>query len=196
MDTGFFGFPNSIITKLRYCTQFTLTSAAAARGINVFAANGIFDPDITGIGHQPMYRDVYAGIYNNYVVIGSKITAHYLSKTVLLGTQVGITGDDDSTISTVTETLREQNNSISTYAPAPGGPVTTLTATFEPLLAFGVEAKDDGTSATAVGSNPAQVWMFGVWAAAADGASATNCDIIVEIEYTVKFTELVSPTQN
>lgn len=191
------GFPNSIITKIRYADVLSLSSAAGARAINVYAANGIFDPDITGIGHQPMYRDQYAGLYDQYVVIGSKITVQYAPSSITVPMLCGIAGDDDSSISATVDTLMEQNNSVSLLANCAGSKTYFLEQTFEPLAQFGVDAKDDGASATAVGSNPSELWCYGVWVATADpGAAATVCQIKVEIEYTVKFTELQTPTQN
>lgn len=191
-----FGFPNSIITKLRYGHYATITGTTGARGVNVFAANGLYDPDITGVGHQPLYYDQYSAIYDQYTVIGSKITVTYLPRTAALCTIVGIVGDDDSTVSATVETLMEQNNGVSSGMGPPGSPLVTLSQTFEPLMAFGVDTKDDGSSATTTGANPTELWTFGVWAAAADAGSTVVLDIKVEIEYTVKFSELRTPTQS
>lgn len=192
-----FGFPNSIITKLRYCDNIALTGTSGARGVNVFAANGLYDPDITGVGHQPMYYDNYTAIYDQYVVIGSKITVHFSSTTASVPVIVGIVGDDDSTISTVVTTLMEQNNSIYTLMSEPGGgQIRTLSQTFEPLQDIGIDAKDDGASSTQTTANPTELWCYGVWAAAADASSTVNVKVTVEIEYTVKFTELKTPIQN
>lgn len=191
-----FGFPNSIITKLRYCTVTTLTGTGGARALNAFAANGIYDPDITGVGHQPMYRDTYASIYNHYKVLGSKITVTWLPRTGAECLIMGIAGGDDASFSSTPDTLREQNNSISRGQGPPGSDITTLTATFEPLSAFGVDVKDDGASTTPNGANPTELWCWGVWAAAANGSSTIVCDAFIEIEYTVKFAELVDPTQS
>lgn len=192
-----FGFPNTIITKLRYCMYGSITAASGARSLNVFAANGIFDPDITGIGHQPLYRDQYAAIYDQYVVIGSKITVHFISN-VSYNVIVGINGNDDSIFPTTVETLMEGNNNTwAVMAQGTGGNnVKTLTMTFEPNEAFGVDTKSDGYSATAQGANPTELWCYGVWCAASDGSSTSTCQIAVEIDYTVKFTELADPTQS
>lgn len=189
-----FGFPNTIITKLRYSTYITLTNSSGARGLNVFHANSIFDPDVSGVGHQPMWRDNYANIYNNYVVIGSKITVTFCGKTSGVNQIYGIVADDDSSISVTGDALLEMNNSVS----ACGGPTisgcepVTLTSTFEPLEAFGVDAKDDGASATNTGSSPSQGFYWGVWAVSMDASSTSLVDIKVEIDYTVKFTELIT----
>lgn len=189
-----FGFPNSIITKLRYCTTGNLTSTLGNSQYQVFAANGIFDPDITGVGHQPLYRDTYAGIYDQYVVIGSKITFTLVNGSVSPFLAV-LVGDDDATISTTADTRMEQNNSQFRLIPANGGYSTDLVCTYEPLMCLGVDAKDDGSSATTVGSNPSQLWCFALVVNTPDTSSAT-INWAVEIEYTVKFTELATPVQN
>lgn len=191
-----FGFPNSIITKLRYCEYKVLTGTTGARGLNVYNANGIFDPDQTGSGHQPLYRDEYAAIYDNYVVLGSKITVTYLPRTASECTLVGIAGDNDSTSTSTIETLMEQSNAVSAGMGPPGAPVVTLAATFEPLRDVGIAAKDDGAVLTSVGANPGDTWTYCVWAAAANGTSTVNVDIKVEVDYTVKFSQLKTPVQS
>lgn len=190
------GFPNSIMTKLRYSSYYTLSHGAAARGINVFAANGLFDPDLTGTGHQPMYYDQYTALYNHYVVIGSKITVNYAPATAAQNFLVGIDGDDDSSVTTGVETLLERNNAVSTLLPALGGGSKTLVMTFEPNEDFGVDAIADGESSTATNANPTELWCYGVWAAGADITTSGSVNVLVEIEYTVRFSELRDPTQS
>ena len=191
-----YGFPNSIITKLRYVENLTISGSAGAVGYKIFAANGLYDPNISDTGHQPMYYDNYTSIYDQYVVLGSKITVHIMNSGTVDVLMFGIVGDDDSTISTNTDTLMEQNNSVYTLSGTVNSEPKVLTMTFEPLRDFGVDAKDDGASSTGIGANPAEMWCYGVWAAAANGSSSIACNFIVEIEYTAKFTELKTPTQN
>lgn len=191
-----YGFPNTIITKLRYADNLVLTSTLGARALNVYAANGIFDCDITGVGHQPMYRDNYAALYDQYVVIGAKITATFATTSVVTPMLVGVVADDDITSTLTVTTLMEQNNGSSVMTCAAGGPPVTISRTFSPLRDIGIAAKDDGTAATAVGANPAELWCFNVWAATGDLASTASVWVKVQIEYTVKFTELQTPVQN
>lgn len=191
-----FGFPNTIITKLRYATSCQTTGTTGAAGRYVFSANGLFDPDITSTGHQPLYYDNYTSIYDQYVVLGSKITVEFMPRTAALNQIVGISGDDDQTFSANASTLREQNNSISTVAGPPGGEIPRLTMTFEPQEMFGVNAKADGGSQTPTTQNPNEEFCYCVWAYAADGVSSVTTDYSIMIEYTVKFSELKTPTQN
>lgn len=51
--------------------------AAGVTAVYVFAANGLYDPNITGVGHQPSGFDQYMALYNEYVVLGSTITVWY-----------------------------------------------------------------------------------------------------------------------
>jgi len=193
-----FGFPNTILTTLRYCDFFVMTSGAGVISTQVFAANGLFDPDITGTGHQPMYRDTYAGIYNNYVVIGSKIT---VTATVMEGDSTSIfilAGDDDSTPPSGILTRMEANNSSYTTLGMPSGGASqkTLYGTFAPLRDFGTAVEDDGASAVNVGANPSQLWCYQVSLRPGDGTYSGTMKWLIsfDIEYTVKFMELVSPS--
>jgi len=187
-------FPNSIITKLRYVQYLTLTSTSGSMASNYFRANSVFDPDQTGTGHQPLYRDAYAGIYNHYLVLGSKITVracHVTPETTATALAFGIVGEDDNAASGTSETRMEQSNSA--YALIGKNSSAVLTATFEPNEMFGAGGADDNV---AVGNNPTEEWYYTVWAASADGASSNKCNCIVEIDYTVRFSELVTPSQS
>ncbi len=51
-------FPPRKIVKLNYSDIFTLTEAAAGAGVHqVLRTGDVYDPDFTGLGHQPMYFD-------------------------------------------------------------------------------------------------------------------------------------------
>lgn len=192
-----YGFPNSIITTLRYVDNFQLTCTTGAMATQFMAANGIYDPDITGSGHQPLYRDTYAAIYDQYVVLGSKITVSFITTTANEVHIIGICGEDDASASSTFNTRCEQSNSTFTQLGynQGGGDMKTLTGTFGALENLGVEVKDDGYSATAVGSNPSELWCWAVWAQP-ESASTTVVKVLVEVEYTVKFSELQTPVQS
>lgn len=183
-----FGFPNSIITKLRYCTSVSLVAGAGASAIHVFSANSIFDPDVTGVGHQPMYRDQYAALYENYVVLGSQINVEFVNHNTGSGCIVSVNGDNDTTIPSAIDARTEQSNAIAT-AMAPASK-STLFMTYSPEKHLGTTDTDQGI--TAVGSSPSNQWYYGIAMAHIDATSSLTTYARVEIEYTVKFTELVS----
>jgi len=183
-----FGFPNAIMTTMRYCSSVALVASAGASAIHVFSANSIFDPDVTGVGHQPMYRDQYAALYENYVVLGSKINVEFVNHNTGSGAIVSVSGDNDTTIVSAVDTRTEQSNCIaSAMAPASK---TTLFMTYSPEKHLGTTDSDNGI--TAVGSSPSNQWYYGIAACHIDSTSSLTTYARVTIEYTVKFTELIS----
>lgn len=72
------GFPKSKLVKLRYCEQITINPSAGVNGVHVFSANGMYDPSVTSVGHQPSNFDRWMANYDHYTVIGSKITVSYM----------------------------------------------------------------------------------------------------------------------
>lgn len=186
------GFPNSIITTLRYCDVKTLTSTTSATTSTLFRANGIFDPDYTAGGHQPMFYDQWAAIYNYYTVLGSKIKVIFKG-TSDYSTVVCLQGSSTTSLSSGVATFLEQNNGVHTIVGPKTNQATVLTMTYSPNENMGQDVKDDGSSMTAVGADPSAgegTYYFGILAATSDAASTSTLDILVEIEYTVKFTEI------
>lgn len=72
-------FPDSKWVMHKYATRLVLPAAAAGltQGYT-FRANGLYDPDYTGGGHQPMYRDELAAQYDKYTVVSSWIKVTFV----------------------------------------------------------------------------------------------------------------------
>lgn len=67
-------FPRTKVVYLRYVENFTLNAGSAPSSVAyVFRSNGLYDPNYTGTGHQPMYFDNYSAIYSTWQVMKSTI---------------------------------------------------------------------------------------------------------------------------
>ena len=91
---------SKVKTKLRYVEYFTLNPAAAGLpATHVFSANGLYDPNITGVGHQPRGFDQLMALYDHYYVSRSKIIADFasISNNSVAPWVCGIVLDDDAT---------------------------------------------------------------------------------------------------
>lgn len=187
-----YGFPNSIITRLRYVQQHTITSTVGAAGYKVFRANGCHDPDYTNVGHQPMFWDQWKGIYDYYTVLGSKITVTFRSASDY-GMYVGLQGSTTNTVSTALETLCEQNNTVFKLIGNKNTNPQTLIMNYSPAENMGQSVKDDGSSMTAVGADPSAgegTYYYNAFCFTEDQSTTAVCYALCEIEYIVKFTEL------
>lgn len=57
------------VTKLHYADEFDLTLTSGALNNYAFNANGLYDPDQTGTGHQVLAFDQLAVMYSRYRVL-------------------------------------------------------------------------------------------------------------------------------
>lgn len=72
--------PRRLFTRLTYATENKNQSVSVPTVVQ-FAANGLFDPDLTGIGHQPMGYDQLIAIYQDYRVHAVKFTVELTTQT-------------------------------------------------------------------------------------------------------------------
>lgn len=69
------GLAKKHTARLRYSQMVTLDPTAGTIAAHIFRANSLFDPDQSGLGHQPYGFDQLMQWYDHYTVIGSKMTA-------------------------------------------------------------------------------------------------------------------------
>lgn len=68
------GFPAVSRTSHRYIQSNVSTAATGSLAQYQFRANSLFDPDLTGTGHQPYGFDQWKTYYATYMVTSSRIT--------------------------------------------------------------------------------------------------------------------------
>jgi len=84
--------PKQISVKLKYYQSVSLDpGVAGAVSVNVFSANGAYDPDITGSGGQPRGLDQWFALYAKGLVTSSRITVKGLSTTFVDCGLLGVT---------------------------------------------------------------------------------------------------------
>jgi len=192
-----FGFPLKMVTKLRYCDIYQITSSSGSIGKQVLNMNSIWDPDQTGSGHHPLYRDKYAAIYDQYAVISTKARVTFVSNAATSAMLVGVVTDDDSTTSSTPATLCEQNTSQHWLIPNATGALNnhTFYHNWSCMKHLGIDPYTSELYKTAMGGNPTELATLLCWAYPADGSATTTTTVFVELEQTVLFTELQTPVQ-
>jgi len=94
-------FPASMKRRLFYYDYGLSRSGVAGVPVNYFiCANGLFDPNITGVGHQPMGFDQMMLVYNQYTVLRSKVSLVVYNSTASVAVRAGVFLVPDTTAMT------------------------------------------------------------------------------------------------
>lgn len=184
-------FPPRYRASLRYADTITLSSTSGAVASWVFAANGLYDPDITGTGHQPAGFDQMMLSYEHYCVTKARISATFHNNTTSVFPTVGLSVNAAATPVTLVNQIVEDGlvTTNRLYSNGVFGAVATLQRTIDIARFGGVDnILDDNTYRGTVASNPAELSYFilQLW----DTESTTStCSVDLIIEFEAVFTE-------
>jgi len=191
-----FGFPTKLQVKHKYVDSNGLNGALGALAVQQFRANGMYDPDYTSTGHQPMYFDQLAAVYDHFTVLKSylKLTVHTLSGTS--GQLVSVYLNDDTTVTPGTKEARiEQSSAKDVTLTAYGGPQTIYLG-FDAYKTFGGSILGNDNLQGSASADPTEQTLFTITAAAIDPSQTTSVWYTAEIVYTAVWDELKDITSS
>lgn len=91
-------YPKVYETQMRYDSVFYLSLVSGTYTTYKLSCNGMYDPDITGVGTQPLYFSSLSGVYDHYTVLSSYISVEPSSLNVDTSTVIALFKDDDTTV--------------------------------------------------------------------------------------------------
>lgn len=180
------GFPKMMKMSHRYVDQITVTSTTGVAGIYQFRCNGMYDPDITATGHQPLYFDQMSAIYNHFCVIGSKIKIKTLPNAATAGVAYSICCfiNDDSTVTNLNiPDCVEQRKAVSKVAGGISAIPTYLTTKWSAKKFFGRNPLSNTDLQGSGSGDPAEQSVYTIVVAANDKASTVVASLLVEVDY-------------
>nr|WAE42256.1 MAG: capsid protein [Cressdnaviricota sp.] len=101
------GFPTEYFCKLKYSSLDQLNTTS----FNKQFQSSLFDPDLTGLGHQPMYYDQLCsanGPYQRYEVLNMNVTIEFINTNLTNYANAGYYWSDSSTLATNMQAVYEQ----------------------------------------------------------------------------------------
>lgn len=191
-------FPYQRFATLKYCEAYvTVNPPVGSSSAFIMRANDVYDPNVTGVGHQPTGFDQYMAMYNKFVVYDSKIkVVAYATDTEILDTVVGVAVMDSATTQSTTENYLEQPLTDWRVVPAGNGanPVSFSTA-FDATAFSGTSIKTNDLLHGTASAPPGKQWYYHIFC----GSTGTAEDpgpmkYSIEVEYLVKFFEPKSQT--
>ncbi len=186
--------PKRTITKLKYTETLLINPPAGGGGFtHVFRANGMFDPDATGTGHQPMGFDQWMLFYDHFTVTGSTIKVNFLNRNATDAYTAGIGLRDSVTTHNNINRFREEAQTNYDYiGVATGGHNTkNVYNRFSAKNFFGrSHVIDNEELRGSASADPTEQALYHILVGPSDSASDEGVlDVNVEIVYTVIFTE-------
>lgn len=180
--------PNIRLAKLRYTEAIDVSAISDVR---VFSVNGLYDPYITGIGHQPRGFDQYMAFYSEYVVIGSKITIKGCNDTATESVVLAISVEQSPTAKTTRQDYLETHDVISRVVSSrDASGIFTLSKGCSLKKKLGVNSMKDHTDGAGNESaNPVEQQYFHIYFNASDNSTLCYVKYDVTIDYIVLFRE-------
>lgn len=196
--------PFRMTAKLRYADQFQLTwGSVVTENDYIFRANSLFDPDLTGTGHQPRGFDQYMSMYDHYTVVGAKCTATFTNESTSnasmpIACAIALTDDSAPIVAKYTDIMERSDIRSCTIAhPEGSNAVRTLTKGFGAKKFFGrTNIMDNDDLKGDAGTNPAEKAYFHILNSIAALSTDRGVNINVVIDYLVVFTEPKQPDQS
>lgn len=188
--------PNMLASKMRYVENISINPGFGLAGVYVVSANGMYDPNFTGTGHQPRGFDQIMSMYDHYTVIGSKIVVEF-TPTGNYNSTIFVSLKDSVTGLTANDYLEGRNVSSAVLQPTGNGHVKTLSKTFSARKFLGVSHPMSSSLLRGSDtSNPSEQAYYHIGIKALQAVDESEVQINFRVEYLVIYTEPKQPTQS
>ncbi len=190
--TRAFPIGKKFVFKTRYFDRLVaLNPGAGGLAVSqVYSLNGLFDPDISGVGHQPIGFDQIMPLYDHYTVIGARARVTF-SNTSALHSQICMLHlKDSATTSVDVDSIIE--NGLTRYSvvgPLAADSVKSMTINCSVKKFFSKNIMDENNFQGTITSNPSEQVYLHLTVAPMEGldSSEVNCNVL--IEYVAVLTE-------
>lgn len=187
------GFGDNKVATLRYMSsRIDLNPGiAGVAASHVFTGNGVYDPDITGTGHQPLGFDQWMGLYNHFTVTGFTMKVYFDNHTstghpCFCGIKVT---PDGAVITNGQETIEQGNCVWKLVSGAGDNSMQMLTLTQDNSKYFSKSVLNERDFQGSNSGNPLEQLYPTIFAFTNDTSDGAVVECHVIIDYRVVFTE-------
>lgn len=191
------GFGRSKVAKMRYHDIISLNPGVGTTSLHLFRANSVFDPDETGVGHQPAGFDQWAARYTHYTVLGAKITVRPVNSqniSLVTGGWYGVilTSDAASLAGFTPNTIIENGNGKWNTAGdfENSSKMRGLRSYYSARKHFSRDPRSFDLGSASVLANPTNMAHWIIWYGTMGGLDDPSpMNVAVTIDYIVRFWE-------
>lgn len=186
------GFPSRVTQTHKYREGFLVSPTAGAMATYNFNANGMYDPNRSGTGHQPMYFDQMTALYDHFVVTKATITVTLCpaaQSNVVMAVAL-FENDDGTSVPTTVDYIAEQTSGVVKMIGANDTKPVVLRRTYKPKKIWGVNpaalAQQQGSAA----ADPTEITCWTLAAQNVTTGATTAMWVQVDIRYEAMWTEV------
>jgi len=181
------GFPPTLMFVHKYYEGIQMSGTTTLQNQR-FSVNGLYDPNVTGAGHQPMFFDQLGAIYNHYRVLFSKI------KWTIVQNQTGpppvkihaFIHDEVASFSGFASA--EHRTGQSRILSPDTSSKASITQQWSISEYFPRQKYDDELKGTTA-ANPVEQMYYTLNTIATDQTTSHNVWVVAEVEYTCEWSE-------
>jgi hypothetical protein len=201
---GLLPFPDRMMVRLKYAETIVLSTnlSSLASGYQ-FRMSSTFDPNSSGVGHQPYQRDQIASLYAYYKVrtCKYKVTAHIPNYEGLwAGVNIYSSLASGSVNGLDVPAIQERNHTDLRCVPNAGKQIAIFTGSVDLAGVHGLTQTqydaDNSNYGGAQGGNPGQNAMLEIVFADPAARTASAMYFQVELEYYVQEYGYIPPSQS
>lgn len=190
------GFPKKMLMTHKY-SQHVLQQSTGGLVTFDFSANGMYDPNISGGGHQPMYFDQMAVLYDHYHVIGSSIKVYFPPDADIQYVCGVYLNDNTSMVPTSWDGVVEQTQCKRYFVYPTAVKPTCITQKWSAKKVFGGSILGNEELQGDAASNPPEQSYYTFFFQPTDKIGSTgSLPIIIEIRYIAIWSELKDVAQS
>ncbi len=206
MKFNSFGNPMPVHADIEftYVDRISIDAGASgAVGLYQFSCNGMYDPDTTGTGHQPLGFDQWlgtsstTGFYNHYTVVSSEIKVTCFSQAAdVTGQAIALLGISDDTTAGIDFNTALENPTYSRAligSMGSGHDVVTFRKHWDACKVLGLTREALYAKDTVIGTysaNPTEQSYFNLYVSSNSATgNPSNVWFLVEIKYKAHLSE-------
>lgn len=186
--------PDTLFCKLRYSDVANMANVSGS-GTLVYSLNSAFDPDVTGVGHQPLGFDEWSAFYSHYEVLGSSIRADPQATTGVNPIQIALFPSRDDIPQIITTSREQPYSKISNYTSSTGAQFASL-SNYMSVKKFEGRSTNSINFAAATNSNPSTRFYWILNAQDTSGGDISTVTWQIDIVYYIKFFRRLTLTQS
>lgn len=195
------GFPANRVVPMRYASYQEATGTGGVLDQYVLSAGNINDPNVTGVGGQPLGHDQWAQFYNNWVVLSSRITVTFqVAGSTTSPPIVGVFLNQTTTTtgSSWMSMVEQGKSKYAMLSQSVAVPVTKFSLTYDAKKEFTLADVRDNEDriGSSFGNSPADGMFFIVWNQSMDEATTGAVDFTYVIDYEVLVSQPKELTQS